>query len=175
MHVRTAVSMTLCLAAAWAASAADVPAADRRAGVVRIGDASLAALTRYAVDGAARRLADPECQRVFGEFTDLEGRPLAERLSALGDDGPSFLERLLIYDGASHPLCREGATLAVTHPGSRVVLVCGNLFRQAYLGNPTLAEAVIIHEALHSLGLGENPPASQVITARVLGRCRRKS
>ena len=34
-----------------------------------------------------------------------------------------------------------------------------------------LARAVIIHEALHSLGLGENPPSSQAITARVLNRC----
>ena len=32
-------------------------------------------------------------------------------------------------------------------------------------------EAVIIHETLHSLGLGENPPTSDEITWRVFSRC----
>ena len=36
---------------------------------------------------------------------------------------------------------------------------------------PFYAEAVIIHETLHSLGLGENPPSSQAITHRVLQQC----
>jgi hypothetical protein len=31
--------------------------------------------------------------------------------------------------------------------------------------------AVIIHEMLHSLGLGENPPSSKEITLRVMQRC----
>jgi len=35
----------------------------------------------------------------------------------------------------------------------------------------TVAEAVIIHETLHSLGLGENPPTSDEITRRVFSRC----
>ncbi len=30
---------------------------------------------------------------------------------------------------------------------------------------------MIIHESLHSLGLGENPPRSQDITSRVTERC----
>jgi hypothetical protein len=34
-----------------------------------------------------------------------------------------------------------------------------------------MAEAVIIHEMLHTLGLGENPPSSTEITFRVLNRC----
>jgi len=29
----------------------------------------------------------------------------------------------------------------------------------------------MIHEALHTLGLGENPPTSAEITERVLARC----
>jgi hypothetical protein len=33
------------------------------------------------------------------------------------------------------------------------------------------AEAVLIHEALHSLGLGENPPLSDYITERIQARC----
>jgi len=30
---------------------------------------------------------------------------------------------------------------------------------------------VVIHEALHSLGLGEDPPSSREITARVSSAC----
>lgn len=175
MHVRKTVSMTLCLAAACAAPPVHAAPPAPRSGTVRISDANLAALVKFAVEGASDRLADPACQRLFGEFTDLEGRPLAENLAALGDDGRSFLTRLLIYDAGDHDLCRTRGVLAVTHPGSRVVLVCGDIFRKAYLSDPPLAEAVIIHEALHSLGLGENPPTSQEITARVLSRCRRKA
>ena len=37
--------------------------------------------------------------------------------------------------------------------------------------NPREAEAMIIHELLHTLGLGENPPTSIEITRRVESRC----
>jgi hypothetical protein len=33
------------------------------------------------------------------------------------------------------------------------------------------AEAVVIHEVLHTLGLDENPPSSDQITTRVERRC----
>jgi hypothetical protein len=33
------------------------------------------------------------------------------------------------------------------------------------------SEILIIHEVLHTLGLGENPPPSADITARVMARC----
>ena len=35
------------------------------------------------------------------------------------------------------------------------------------------AEIIVLHEALHTLGLGENPPLSAVITDRVAARCGR--
>jgi len=37
--------------------------------------------------------------------------------------------------------------------------------------NPSLTEAFLIHEELHSLGLGENPPSPKAITGRVLAKC----
>jgi len=37
--------------------------------------------------------------------------------------------------------------------------------------NSRHAEAALIHEALHSPGLGENPPSSDYISERVLARC----
>jgi hypothetical protein len=36
-------------------------------------------------------------------------------------------------------------------------------------------QMVVIHEVLHTLGLGENPPSSDQITRRVDLRCRRPS
>jgi hypothetical protein len=39
--------------------------------------------------------------------------------------------------------------------------------------DPSLAAALIIHEELHSLGLGEDPPTSKEITAKVIERCGR--
>ncbi len=37
--------------------------------------------------------------------------------------------------------------------------------------DPRHAEAILIHEALHSLGLREDPPSSDFITERVRARC----
>jgi hypothetical protein len=37
--------------------------------------------------------------------------------------------------------------------------------------NSRHVEAILIHELLHSLGLGENPPSSDYITSRVRARC----
>ena len=36
---------------------------------------------------------------------------------------------------------------------------------------PSDAEDLIIHELLHSLGLGENPPTSSQISSQVMRRC----
>jgi hypothetical protein len=51
-----------------------------------------------------------------------------------------------------------------------VVYICPGFaaFDRRY---PDEAEATLIHEALHSLGLGENPPSSRHIQARVRARC----
>ncbi|HSD67450.1 MAG TPA: hypothetical protein VLF95_12150, partial [Vicinamibacteria bacterium] len=66
------------------------------------------------------------------------------------------------------PLCNRGASLAFTQVGSSAVSVCLRAFT---LLRPPEQDAVLIHEMLHSLGLGENPPESVAITARVLKRC----
>ena len=50
-----------------------------------------------------------------------------------------------------------------------LILRVGNEFCR---DDPTWAEVVVIHEALHTLGLGENPPSSAEISIRVAARCR---
>jgi hypothetical protein len=57
--------------------------------------------------------------------------------------------------------------------GSRVVTICGREFAKEWRERPHIAYATIIHEALHTLGLGENPPTAQVITQQVLRKCAR--
>lgn len=173
MNART-VATALCLAGCAASS---VRAAGPAAGgeVVRIPDRYRAALVRYALAGASARLVEPRCQGLLEEFSDEQGRLLADNLAALGLDGRSLMTRLLIYDAGNHDLCRTGRALAITRPGTRVVLVCTERFAQTYIEDPALAEAVLIHEALHGLGLGENPPSSGHITARVRKLCRRKA
>jgi hypothetical protein len=47
----------------------------------------------------------------------------------------------------------------------------GHALDAAASGHPEEAEAALIHEMLHTLGLGENPPRSRDITARVRARC----
>jgi hypothetical protein len=124
-----------------------------------------------ALQGAHRRLADSRCQEVFSDFTEASGRSLQDVLDQQGQTGQSYLGLLIFYEGADTPRCHVPGVLAFTHPGSRVVYICSKWFREASTLNPAKVEAVIIHEALHSLGLGENPPRSQDITARVVARC----
>jgi hypothetical protein len=142
---------------------------------VSIEDTLTAAAVRSALEGAAQRLDDPACHAVFSaaELTGRDGRPLHDRLAELSPDGPSYLGLLLFVDGRATPSCRPPSTLAYTEPGSRVVFVCGRRFREAWQRSAAFAEAAIIHEALHTLGLGENPPSPSAITATVQSFCGR--
>jgi hypothetical protein len=62
--------------------------------------------------------------------------------------------------------------LVFAAPGSRVVFVCPQ-FREEQWQKPLRAEALLIHETLHTLGLSENPPSSNAITKQVIARCGR--
>jgi hypothetical protein len=165
---------------AWPVPALEAAASVRadvvRADPVRITDPLLAHLVRRSMRGAAKRLARGDCRLLLSEFTDEAGRTLEETARERGLEGshPSaYLEDLLYYDGASTPACARSDVFAITaRPGSRVVRVCGRRFQGVAERNPTLAEASLIHEMLHSLGLGESPPDSRTITERVLQRCR---
>ena len=86
----------------------------------------------------------------------------------MGVSAADYVGVLIFLEGSSQSVCQSGAALGGTRPGSRVVFLCGEPFDRTVRSNARLAEAVIIHEMLHSLGLGENPPSSQEITSRVL-------
>ena len=133
-----------------------------------------AALER-AGEGALRRLRDPECQQVFSDFRDAEGRPLREKLEATGQTGAGYLSsRIFFADGSGARACQSSDNLAVTNPGSAVVFLCARQFRERVFRDPAWVEAALIHEELHSLGLGENPPSSLEINEQVARRCGRR-
>jgi hypothetical protein len=129
------------------------------------------AFVSLALRGAARRLGDARCQELLGELRDRSQRPLRQALDAEGVSAPEFVDRLYFYDGSERGC--GARRLAYTVVGSRVVFVCGDRFRAVYQLNTTIAEVAIIHEALHCLGLGENPPTWQEINAWVQAACRR--
>jgi hypothetical protein len=166
---RTLLTATLALGAvAGAARTEGTEAFVPNARLRQTRDRSLLA---EAIGGAARRLADPLCQQLLGEFQDRLRQPLRAVLDAQGLSASEFLSRLFFYDGTESG-CR-GRRLAYTEPGSHVVYVCGGEFTSMYQQNATRAEVAIIHEALHCLGLGENPPTWQEINDRVEAACRK--
>jgi hypothetical protein len=138
---------------------------------VMMADAVTAATLRWALDGASRRLAAPACQALLTEFTDQDGRPLQDRLGPLERTPSEYLELVLFRDGTGKGSCRNQGVLAFTSQGNRVVYVCSAHFQRTWQSDRIEAEAAVIHEALHTLGLGENPPTSREITRRVRRLC----
>jgi hypothetical protein len=120
--------------------------------------------------GAARKLQEPECQRVLEDFRDGEGRPLRQSLEKWRVSAAEYVQMIPFLDGSSHRLCLWSRVELVSSPGTPRVYVCGRL-ATTQVREPGLAEAMVIHEMLHTLGLGENPPTSVEITQRVKGRC----
>jgi len=121
--------------------------------------------------GALRRLESEECRKVLTDFTDAEGRTLRQNLDEWGASPAEYVGLIPFVDGSSQALCRKTKTALVASPGVRRVFVC-RTFAEVQLRQPGVAESMVIHEVLHTLGLGENPPTSIEITQRVEARCR---
>jgi hypothetical protein len=124
-----------------------------------------------AVQGAIRRLSAPRCQQLFEEFSDLAGRPLTMNLASTAQSPAEVLAGLYFVEGDDTIQCRTDQVVAAfTAPGSRVIHVCGHRFLQ-FAVKTKGGEILLIHELLHALGLGENPPTSSRITDAVMNRC----
>ena len=169
-----AVCAVAMLTTGWGAASAE-DAASPGASNVRIQDERAAAAVRRAVAGASDRLQAPACRALLQQFRDARGRPLHENLEATGQSSERYLAtHVLFYEGYRLPTCRSRRAkkgVAVTRPGSRVVFVCTTRFTDVAKRNPAEAEAIVIHEMLHTLGLGENPPSSDAITQAVIEAC----
>jgi hypothetical protein len=123
------------------------------------------------IDGAIRRLDQPSCLRLFTEFKDSNGHPLTETLEAWGKNPSDALAGLYFVEGDGSPQCRDETTAAFTVTRSRVIYVCGTRFAERFARETKGGEILLIHELLHALGLGENPPTSAQITNTVMARC----
>ncbi len=135
------------------------------------GEGDEATSVRGAVEGARKRLAQEGCARVLEDFADASGRTLRASLDALSLTPSEYIDRLVFYDAEGAGRCGSTGVLAMTTPGSRAVVVCAAPFAAARRRDRRLTEVILIHETLHSLGLGENPPSASEITSRVLARC----
>jgi hypothetical protein len=126
-----------------------------------------------ALDVASERLAELECAEVLNTFVDRAGHPLNERLRALAVNPQTYLGLVVFIDGSREAPCRTGV-IAFTTPGNRVVRICVEELKLTWQKNPEHVVSSFIHEMLHTLGLGEDPPSSAEITRRVLAGCGRR-
>jgi hypothetical protein len=127
------------------------------------------------VSGVARsviaRLKRPECLAVLSDFRDGQDHLLKENLAALRMTAPEFFTSLTFVDGSQKPVCGRYYVAAFASPGIPVISVCTPTFVRICREDRGLAADLLIHEMLHALGLGENPPTSLDITLRVRKRC----
>lgn len=147
-------------------------AAAQQTPTLLISNVTTRGMVARAISGAIRRLESTSCQRVLDEFADKSGKTLRVVLDEASVAPGEFLTRLRFADGNGMRQCERRTSIAAfTVPGNRVVFVCGKTFDIDLRDEMRAAEMIIIHEMLHAAGLGENPPASSDITARVTKRC----
>ena len=141
---------------------------------VYISDSMARGVVTRAIAGALRRLDRAECRLVLEDFAGDRGQPLQAILSAL-DMTPAMylLERLWFVDGSDDLPCRNAnGTRAFTSPGHKVIRICTRRLAARSGSSGVSVELLIIHEMLHTLGLGEDPPSSEAISRQVSRRCR---
>jgi hypothetical protein len=108
---------------------------------------------------------------VLSRFTDERRRPFDGKLDDLGLSGAGYVSLIEFRDGSREDQCLRYERLAFTTQGGKVVWVCGRRFERTWVSDRRFAEIMIIHEALHTLGLAEDPPSSEMITATVDASC----
>lgn len=127
--------------------------------------------------GAAQRLEGAECRKLLTDFVDADGRTLEANLEPFGLSPAEYLDRIAFREGGAVAHCAKATVVMATAPGLPTVYACpaadapGTRFAQIQARRPDLAEYMLIHEMLHTLGLGENPPSTFEITQRVIERC----
>ena len=168
-----ALLATLAAAGASAETSNAMPAVTASMPIAFFIDRRLPEELRASLEGAFQKLSDSRCQEVLTDFSDGDGRRLDENLATLGHSATSYLGLVLFYDGRATKTCADRDVLAWTKPGSRAVQICWNQFAAQQRWDTGYTANIIIHEALHTLGLEEGPPDNREITARVAARCGR--
>lgn len=159
------------------AAAPSIQAGPRPIDFARPLNAFDSAVAERARAGAVRRLQVPGCSKVLTDFADREGRTLDRNLETWGLSAADYLVTIRFWDGSSVPHCEKRSVQLVTIPGLLPVYLCPGAgvprskLAAVQAESPDLAEFMVIHEMLHTLGLGENPPSTFEITERVKKRC----
>jgi hypothetical protein len=138
---------------------------------LRVSGPALKNMVSRAAEIALRKLERRECLAVLAEFRDGDGRTLQKGLEARGASASGFFVQLTFIDGSAWSRCVDGSAAAGANPGGTIVAVCPRAFGRVLAKSPGLAADLLIHEMLHGLGLGENPPTSEEITSQVVERC----
>jgi hypothetical protein len=167
---RTAPAVLLLASLPFLATASEAAQNHARLVPVRALEPGAASVAEVARQGAIARLRNPDCRQVLSDFTDAKGRKLHENLQAFGVAPDEYLAMLPLLDGETRPLCQANQSQLLTSAGVRRVFVCKTFLKTVYQRR-AMAEVYVIHEMLHTLGLGENPPTSQEITQKVVKRC----
>jgi hypothetical protein len=168
---RCVAAVVVATFAALVAPAAEPAPLEPNPGRILIRSGMDAVAVLMALNGAQRKLRKPECQKLLTDFRDGEGRTLAENLAWMKMEPADYITVLFFRDGSGSraaAICRSPGVAAATAPKSRFVFICGPSFRRQV---HRLRENTLIHEMLHSLGLGEDPPSSDEINAQVTRRC----
>jgi hypothetical protein len=118
---------------------------------------------------AAERLGTDGCRAILQALPDFTGRPAARRLEAAERSASSHFARLVFVEAVDGP-CRDGTVAAWTTPGDPRVRVCPRTFAAVAAQDRGQAAAILIHEALHTLGVGEDA-AKEPLTRYVRRRC----
>jgi hypothetical protein len=124
-----------------------------------------------AVEGARLRLENARCSALLTELRDSSGRPLMANLESTGQTPGDYLAGLYFVAGDERRCRADDVTAAFTVPGSRVVHVCVDRFAESFARKTRDGELLVLHELLHTLGLMENPPSSEAISAVVRKHC----
>jgi hypothetical protein len=135
-------------------------------------DPALVRAVNAVVPRAAEKLRSAKCQEVLSDFGDGNGRLLRKNLAERGETAPGYLRWLIFVNAAEEGFCVRETRVAATNPGDRIIRLCAG-FRTVAITDPSHAANLLIHEELHALGLGENPPSSYEITRKVVERCGR--
>jgi hypothetical protein len=101
------------------------------------------------LDKASALLAQPQCQNLLTDFTDGQGRSLADRLVAQDVDLQTYLTLIVFVDDSRTRQC-AGDALLFTVPGSRVVRICVDRFKETSRNNPFRDE----RDAIAHIGQG---------------------
>jgi hypothetical protein len=164
------LSVLLLLESKSATAQAGDPVQERPISVLGRFDPVLLKAVNAVVPLAANKLRKEKCQQLLSEFRDSNGRTLQDNLEARKETPSGYLRWLIFVNAAEEGFCVRESRVAATNPGDRIIRLCSP-FRAIALSDPSHAANLVIHEELHSLGLGENPPSSSEITRRVVDRC----